>query len=94
MAAKPSAQRRPRCSPSQPPSSAPGPAASNVSHRIVAVMRPSSGSGVTACRSARKLMKMSTAPAANVAIMNAKAATPSGPAGVSAAAAHPSPTVA
>ena len=64
------------CSPSQPPSSAPGPAGSRISQRIVLVMRPSSGSGVTAWRSARKLMKISTAPTPNSSSISAKAATP------------------
>ena len=50
--------RRPTCSPSQPPSSAPGPAGIRISQRIVLVIRPSSGAGVTAWRKARKLMKM------------------------------------
>src|SRR5262249_54808709 len=55
MPANANAARRLTCSPSQPPISAPGPAGSRISQRIVLVMRPSSGSGVTAWRIARKL---------------------------------------
>ncbi len=59
------ALRRPMCSPSQPPMSAPGPAGNRISQRMVLVMRPSMGAGVTAWRSARKLMNMNTAPTPN-----------------------------
>src|SRR5262249_24744790 len=69
-------ERRPTCSPSQPPSSAPGPAGIKISQRMVLVMRPSIGAGVTLWRSDRKLMKISTAPAPKQNSMKAKAATP------------------
>ena len=71
--AKPNAVRNPTCSPSQPPSRAPGPAGNRISQRMVLVMRPSIGAGVTDCRSDRKLMKMKTAPTPNDNSMNAYA---------------------
>ena len=89
-----SAARSPTCSPSQPPIKAPGPAGSRISQRIVLVMRPSSGSGVTAWRMARKLMKISTAPTPNVNSMNAKAATPQRSAGATASSSQPAPQIA
>ena len=49
-----------------------GPAGMRMSQRIVLVMRPSSGSGVTAWRSARKLMNTSTAPAPNISSISAR----------------------
>mmetsp|Transcript_50955 Transcript_50955/g.119451 ORF Transcript_50955/g.119451 Transcript_50955/m.119451 type:complete len:308 (+) Transcript_50955:1544-2467(+) len=92
--AKPSAARSPTCSPSQPPISAPGPAGSRISQRIVLVMRPSIGAGVTACRSDRKLMKISTAPTPNANNIRPKLITPPGPAGASASWPQPRPQAA
>jgi hypothetical protein len=59
-----------------------------------AVMRPSSGSGVTAWRSARKLMKMNTAPVVNSISISAKAATPQALAGATASSSQPVPQMA
>jgi hypothetical protein len=56
------ATRSPKCSPNQPPNSAPGPAGSRINQRMVLVIRPSIGAGVTDCRSDKKLMNMNTAP--------------------------------
>ena len=89
-----SAARKPACSPSHPPISAPGPAGSRISQRIVLVMRPSSGSGVTACRMARKLMKMKTAPVVKATSISAKAKTPKRLAGASASSSQPPPQTA
>jgi len=90
---KAKAARSPTCSPSQPPKSAPGAAASSVSQRMVLVMRPSSGSGVTAWRKARKLMKMNTAPVVKATSMSAKAATPQALAGAAASNSQPAPQI-
>src|SRR5579859_868690 len=57
-----SVARKPAWFPSHPPHSAPGADGTKLSQRIVLVMRPSSGAGVTAWRRARKLMKMNSAP--------------------------------
>jgi hypothetical protein len=61
---------------------------------MVLVMRPSRRCGVTAWRSARKLMKMKTAPVANIIIISANAATPSALAGASASRPQPAPQMA
>ena len=50
---KPSAQRRPQCSPNQPPNKAPGTDGNRISQRMVLVMRPSIAAGVTDWRRAR-----------------------------------------
>ncbi len=92
--ANPKATRKPKCSPSQPPKSAPGPAGSKINHLIVLVMRPSIGAGVTDCRSDRKLMVMNTAPTPNDSSMKAYAATPSAFSGATASASHPTPLTA
>ena len=59
---RPSAARRPTCSPSQPPSSAPGPPAAGSASAWCWSCARAAAAGVTAWRSARKLMKISTAP--------------------------------
>ena len=52
---------------------------------------PSSGAGVTAWRSARKLMKISTAPVENSVSISANAATPQAFAGATASSSQPAP---
>src|SRR5918993_3515569 len=88
------AARNPTCSPSQPPSSAPGPAGSSINQRIVLVMRPSSGAGVTACRIARNVMKISTAPTPNIISIAENIAIPTGDDGAAEPSNQPTPHVA
>ena len=92
--AKPNAARNPRCSPSQPPKRAPGPAGNKMSQRMVLVMRPKSRAGVTDCRSDRKLMNMKTAPTPYDSSMQAYAATPMRFNGATASASQPQPLMA
>ena len=72
----------------------PGPAGIRISQRIVLVIRPSSGAGVTAWRRARKLMKMKTAPVENIISISANAATPQALAGATASISQPAPQTA
>ena len=65
-----------------------------ISQRIVLVIRPSSGAGVTDWRSARKLMKISTAPVENIISVAVKAATPQALAGATESSSQPAPQIA
>ena len=71
-----SGARRPKCSPSQPPNNAPGPAGNRINQRMTLVMRPNKCSGVTAWRMDKKLMKMNTAPIDHSSNIKANEITP------------------